>query len=71
MSTLTSSLPTSDEPYIGRSDAEEAERLASFSGAVPVGDTVYSENDIAEGFMGEIGLADLTGLANKLAEQDG
>jgi hypothetical protein len=56
---------------VGRSDADEVERLASFSSIVPVGDTVYTEGDAAEGFLGEIGLGDLTDLANKLAEQDG
>jgi hypothetical protein len=71
MSALTNSSKISDEPYIGRSDEEEAERLASFAGIVPVGDTVFTENDVAEGFIGEIGLSDLTNLAGNLAEQDG
>lgn len=71
MTTLNSSLTTSNDEYVNHSDAAEAERLASFSGAIPVGGTVYTENDAAEGLLGEIGLGELTELAHKFAEQDG
>lgn len=70
MTTLNGSLTNSNDEYINRSDAAEVERLANYAGAVPVGDTVYTENDAAEGLMGEIGLGELTKLAVELSEQD-
>lgn len=67
MTTLAnSSTKSNDDEYIDRSDEAEWARLnAGQTVAFPVGSTIFTEADHADNFAAEIGLEDLT----KLAEQ--
>lgn len=61
-----SSTKSNEDEYIDRSDEAEWARLnAGKTVAFPVGDTIFTEADHAANFITEIGLDDLT----KLAEQ--
>lgn len=67
MTALQSSSKTFDSEYIDRSDEGEYERLNKAVGAgLILGDTLFTEGDHANAFTTEIGLDDLTKLAENL-----
>lgn len=58
--------PTTEDKYYSKSDAAEAEQIAIMQGQHPgVGDTLYTEDEQAVGYLHEIGLDALTALADK------